>query len=345
MLGQMWRIDYNRLGPAGFRELCHAVLLRVLGPTYRPFSAGGSDAQRDGTFEGSPHEPGLRAGYWVAQFKHHDVENVGASVCRSRFLQEVRSEVDGWAARKRAGARIPDVLLFLTNVLGTGRARVGMFDRFDLLARRFGRLKRGARALLWEKARLDQAIDGLPDVQEVWLPRSIEDAVVGLGVPASLVRLLLKHQEEVGVEFVASASYVDAWNAVVVVTEIGNESGRKLTIKDVKLSLDGIPLLIPDEPNPARQVTGVSWRSPGALTAILPDEFERVAWCFEVEGPILREALERQQPVRGTFVAHCFPRRTIAQEVLVYSVARLQEMARAAPATGGDSDEANRNQV
>jgi hypothetical protein len=324
------RIDYNRLGPAGFRELCHAVLLRVLGPTYRPFSAGGPDAQRDGTFDGEPATPFLPKGYWVAQFKHHDVETVGASVCRRRFLREVKSELRRWQGRKEPQERIPDVFLFVTNVLATGGAGSGTFDRFDELARQFGKLKRGAQALLWDKARLDQAIDGLPDVQRIWLPPTIEDILAVLGAPAGSMALLVTTQEEGGVEFVASATYSSDWDAIVVVAEIGNETGHKLTIKEARLSLDGIGIFFtPDEPDPGKEVTGVPWCGPGVYGPIPPDEFRRVAWYFRVQATGVREALERGQPLRGTFIAHCFPRRTLAREVLVYSIAKLREMAQA----------------
>jgi len=323
----MRRIDYNRLGPAGFRELCHAVLLQVLGPTYRPFSAGGSDAQRDGTFEGRPLQCGLPSGYWVAQFKHHDVETVGASIARSRFLQEVQTEITGWARRRERSERIPDILLFITNVLGTGGPRVGMFDRFDLLGRRLKKLKRGGQVLLWEKARLDQEIDRMPDIQRIWTPPTIEDSLMSLGVPLGSMAMLVQDQQEAGMEFVASATYSTDWDAVTVVVEIGNETGRKLTIKDVSLSLDGIGVFAPDEPDQSKRVIGVPWRSPEVYGPILPDEFERAAWYFRVKGFGVREALEAHQPLRGTFIVHCFPRRTLAQEVLVYSIARLREMA------------------
>lgn len=329
----MRRIDYNRLGADGFRELCHAILLRVIGPTYRPFSAGGADAQRDGTFEGRPLKQGLPAGYWVAQFKHHDVENVGASVARARFLREVRTEVEGWRVRSRRGERIPDVLLFVTNVLGTGPRSSGMFDRFNALAKSFGRLKPRARALVWEKARLDQEIDCLEDVQRAWLPPTIEDILVHLGVPQGAMATLVQDRRVVDVDFTASAQYSSDWDAIVVVAELGNETGRKLTIKDVVLSIDEVGVLAPNEPDASKQVTGASWGGPDVYGPIPSDQFARLAWLFRVNRMRVREMLECHQPLRGTLVVHCFPRRTLAQEVLVYSIQKLREIAEAGQET------------
>lgn len=126
------RLNYNQLGTDKFRDLCHAVMREFLGPTYRPFSVGGSDGGRDGEFEGTPRFMSEARGYWVVQFKHHDVENVGIVQARRIFVDEVRKEIEKWKIRS-ASMRHPNVLLFVTNVLFSGVPKSGTHDTINAL--------------------------------------------------------------------------------------------------------------------------------------------------------------------------------------------------------------------
>lgn len=298
------RIDYNPLGPNGFRDLGHRIMDAVLGPTYRPFSAGGADGQRDGTFEGTPIQVGLPIGYWVIQYKHHDVANIGASTARTRLLGEVQKELEAWKANP---GRKPDVLLFVTNVLATGVHHAGTFDKFDSLVQSIGSPHPAGTTILWDKARLDLLLEPLSGIRRDHGAISPADLVAALQ-GGQQVPALSETNDDDGIEIMAAASYIRDWCAVVVVTEIGNESQRKVAITSLELAVPGLGSFRPaDVPDPgSKYVEGATWQGAGGTASIPPDEHRRWSWYIPVGDAHARSVLEREHR-QGALVVRCFP--------------------------------------
>lgn len=314
----MRRLNYNPLGPDGFRELGHAVMLRILGPTYRPFSAGGADGQRDGVFVGTPLAVGLPAGRWVVQFKHHDVETVGARKARSRFLAEVRSELKNWRSREQK----PDVLLFVTNILASGNPKAGLHDGFDTIVEDLGAPKKGGSVFLFDKARLDQTLDSLPEIRRVFDPITLEDAVEALGLGITFVRAreMTQNVRSSDIDLTTATIIVPRWRAAVVLAEIGNLSRRRITVRNVAITLDGTDGLEPDwryvdtGTYAADQISGFPWAT-RQMPVLRSSELVRLAWRFRLPDASVEQVVANPSPPRGTVVFHFFPPISIAREM------------------------------
>jgi len=291
------RIDYNPLGPDGFRDLCHRLMVAVLGEAFRPFSAGGEDGQRDGTFEGVPKKTELPSGYWVVQYKHHDVANVGAGTARTRFLGAVGLELTGW---KTNTGRKPDVLLFVTNVLASGVQDAGTHDRFDTLVKTHGGPKSSSQVLLWDRAHLDLELDAHPQIRRDYCGLSVADVLALFSGSNAMPETSEVSSDDLHLN--VGASYVRDWCAVVVVAEIGNTGTRKLTIAGVSVSVDDLGTYRADDvldPG-SKSVEGTTWQGAGATPPIPPEELRQWAWYFPISEPTVRQTLGTEQ--RRAFV-------------------------------------------
>lgn len=131
-----------------------------------------------------------------------------------------------------------------------------------------------------------------------------------------------------GVEFVVSAMYSSDKDAIIVVGEIGNASTTKLTIRDVRLTVPHFgelypePVLVPG----AFYVEGHTWLGP-APYEVTAGSFAKVAWYFNVATRGVGAELESSQPIPCRLDVKAFPSVLLAQEVDLYSIARLRELS------------------
>ncbi|MCE7890299.1 MAG: hypothetical protein DYH12_11470 [Sorangiineae bacterium PRO1] len=132
------------------------------------------------------------------------------------------------------------------------------------------------------------------------------------------------------IEFVVSAMHSRDKDAVIVVGEIGNASATKLTVRDVRLAVPGIGELYPEHvlvPD-AFYVDGHTWLGPAAY-GVGAGDFAKVAWYFNVAGRGVGTLLEESQPIRCQLHVKAFPNALLAQELDLYSIARLRERSSA----------------
>lgn len=299
--------NYNGLGSIGFRDLCHALLREVLGPTYRPYSALGADGQRDGTFDGVPLLAGLPSGYWVVQFKHHDVENVGAGRCRTMFLQEVKEELCRWQS---TGARRPDVLLFVTNLVATGVDVLGTFDKFDRHVATIGAPGPDCKVLLWDRPKLDLELVPFPKIRVAsGMSLSLADLFTGLaGLAIDVAKGMEREHHDDAIDLNLGALYVRDWGAVVLVGDVGNPTARMLTVSGIEIAVENLETLRPCEVVDGKGVPGASWQSAGVTEGIPPDGIRRWAWFLPVADPGLRRRLEAE-PASAVVTLRLYPPR------------------------------------
>lgn len=131
----MGHYDLNRMGWQQFEHMVQALAKAELGNGVRTFGSG-PDGQRDATFDGPVQFPigssSTWNGYGVIQIKHHEKPTTTTADWKW-FIDEVRSELRGWAGKKRIGKRGPEYLLFATNVSLSGVEDTGGKDQFELL--------------------------------------------------------------------------------------------------------------------------------------------------------------------------------------------------------------------
>lgn len=316
--------NYDELGSSGFRDLCHALLREYLGPAYVPFSTGGSDGGRDGEYEGTPRRAPEWPGYWVAQFKHHDVEQIGAGKARSRFLAEVGKELAAWTARAARGERLPDVLLFITNVPLTAVPFVGTHAKLRELAKTAH--KDIGRVEFWGRANLDTEIDAIPEVR-VRFRTTMADIMAELAkIKDAVARRFASPGVAVDrdIDLVTNVLYTEDKRAILLLAEIGNRRREPVTIRSVALRLEGLGELHPDEPFTSLAVTGYTWA--GTRPVRIPaQELVRLAWLVPDRDGV-KEALDRAQPIAGEVRIECFPDVNLTSELQLYTIRRLREI-------------------
>lgn len=135
--------DLNRLGPRAFEQMVVALARRELGPGVQVFGDG-PDGGREATFEGtinwSATSEGVASaldvwtGYTVLQAKFHVKPKPTPRDNAIWLQQEIRKEIDHWveAAENRTRTRLPDYLIFVSNVDLSPVAMVGGIDKVSL---------------------------------------------------------------------------------------------------------------------------------------------------------------------------------------------------------------------
>ena len=139
--------DLTRLGSRAFEQLVVALARRDIGPGVEVFGDG-RDGGREATFEGtiswSNTSSGGHAsldhwsGFTVLQAKFH-VKPGPTPADNAVWLQgQIRMEIDGWirAAKEGARVRLPNYLIFVTNVDLSAVARVGGIDKVNQATRK-----------------------------------------------------------------------------------------------------------------------------------------------------------------------------------------------------------------
>ncbi|MFD6271421.1 hypothetical protein [Nocardia asteroides] len=131
--------DLARMGPREFEHLSQALAKKVLGPGVSVFGDG-RDGGREATFDGPvgyPFDGARWQGYGIVQAKHR--QRPHDSTADADWLKrQIAAELDGWLDATAARGRLPDYLLFTTNVVlspvpGTG----GIAKVEEYLAERF----------------------------------------------------------------------------------------------------------------------------------------------------------------------------------------------------------------
>lgn len=156
----MFTYDLNNITPERFAKLCGALLLKTVSTRVRLFDPVGPDAGRDGDLEGrgtGSYES--LDGYWVFQFKHHDVYRLGAK--KSREL--VRADFAHTLAKLfEPNRKSVDFFILMTNVPFSGDLKTGMHGWFEREVSQFP-LKM---AEVWDYTRLEALINSHEDLRK-----------------------------------------------------------------------------------------------------------------------------------------------------------------------------------
>lgn len=84
--------QFDHLGEDGFADFLNAVLKEIFGPSLVPFGKG-KDGGRDAIFEGIPHKYEKVEGYWVFQYKFHEIGRINNTKARQKVKQDIPKEI------------------------------------------------------------------------------------------------------------------------------------------------------------------------------------------------------------------------------------------------------------
>jgi hypothetical protein len=166
------KYDLDRLGDVEFEHLTRALAIAVFGASVEVFGVG-SDGGREATFEGSMSYPGDRGakdnwnGYLVIQAKFCE-EPKGVADNAKWLRNAVQREINEWKdekKRRRTNGRLPEYLLFTTNVQLSSVPGVGGIDELNsLLAKELPSL--GIRGwALWHGDKIHALLDNYPGIR------------------------------------------------------------------------------------------------------------------------------------------------------------------------------------
>lgn len=131
----MGSYDLQRLGGLGFQDVVAALAIRQFGPQVRPMGRG-KDGGRDllvdrgrlvWSADGDHEHAEVWDGTTVFQVKHKE-KLEGPRKDAASFWQSIKTELDDWADPQKLRGRVPDYLIFVTNVPLTAAAGTGGFD-------------------------------------------------------------------------------------------------------------------------------------------------------------------------------------------------------------------------
>ncbi|WP_406470744.1 hypothetical protein OH738_34120 [Streptomyces hirsutus] len=140
--------DLTRLGSRAFEQLVVALARQDIGPGVEVFGDG-RDGGREATFEGTinwsrtssggQNELDQWSGYTVLQAKFHVKPGLTPQNNAVWLQKQIKSELDGWieAAKEHKRSRLPDYLIFITNVDLSAVAKVGGIDTVNQAVRKW----------------------------------------------------------------------------------------------------------------------------------------------------------------------------------------------------------------
>lgn len=102
--------QYDHLGDDGFANFLNSILKEIFGPSLTPFGKG-KDGGRDAIYEGIPKKYEKIEGYWIFQYKFHELSRVGNSYARSKVKSDLPEEIEKVLKRPKK----PDCYIFITN--------------------------------------------------------------------------------------------------------------------------------------------------------------------------------------------------------------------------------------
>jgi hypothetical protein len=164
--------DLTGLGARGFERMCQALASYVLGPGIKVFGDG-PDGGREASFHGWLSYPNAERpsdGYGVLQAKYK--EKVTASGQDTAwFLGRVKAELDAWTnpnKRRVRDGRVPEYLIFATNIALSAVPGSGGKDRVDDLVRGYlGQLPLKDWRI-WDATQITTLLDCHPDVRRAF---------------------------------------------------------------------------------------------------------------------------------------------------------------------------------
>ena len=136
--------DLQRLGSVGFQDVVSALAIAVFGPQVRPMGRG-KDGGRDLlvcdgviTWSATEHKEGAEVwkGTTVFQVKHKQTLE-GTKKDAAWFWSHIKEELDTWADPDAGRGRVPDYVVFATNVPLTPVGGSGGFDTINANIRRY----------------------------------------------------------------------------------------------------------------------------------------------------------------------------------------------------------------
>jgi hypothetical protein len=165
--------DLSRLGDGEFEDLSQALAVRVLGTAIQVFGDG-PDGGREASFEGivdypspSPSTPWNGYGVLQAKFKRRPTTTADDTAWLKR---QIRGELERWldATSKRARSnRLPQYLLFTTNVFLSSTPGGGIESTLELIAEYQGRL--GLTGWdIWHGERICRFLDNFPELRQTY---------------------------------------------------------------------------------------------------------------------------------------------------------------------------------
>ncbi|MFC0843570.1 NACHT domain-containing protein [Streptomyces noboritoensis] len=175
--------DLTRLGSRAFEQLVVALARQDIGPGVQVFGDG-RDGGREATFEGTINWSKTSAGdagsldswsgYTVLQAKFH-VKPGPAPRDNATWLQgQIRDEINGWikAAEGETRLRLPDYLIFVTNVDLSAVAKVGGIDKVNRAVKKWltdsDAVRSGLRVkdfAIWHADQIRSMLDASHDVR------------------------------------------------------------------------------------------------------------------------------------------------------------------------------------
>jgi hypothetical protein len=114
-------------------------------------------------------------------------------------------------------------------------------------------------------------------------------------------------------------------NTIVAITELGNISSSRITIRKVSLEVEGIGTFAPDYHNNLI-IKGVEWGTADPL-ALESQTFRRIGWYFRTAGTRLRELLFAAEPRPAKLRIDFFPNSALIIDLSIYSIIQLQAKA------------------
>lgn len=125
--------NLNNLDTHSFETMVQSLCYKILGHGVQIYG-NGPDGQREATFTGKanfPSEIDRWEGYFVVQAKFKN--EAGKEDDWTWLQKNFKSEMQGFAKKKKEGKQIPDNYLFFTNVILTPKEKTGIKDKTDNL--------------------------------------------------------------------------------------------------------------------------------------------------------------------------------------------------------------------
>ena len=86
-------VQFDHLGDDGFTDLLNLLLKEIFGPALKPFGKG-KDGGRDAIFEGIPKKYEKIQGYWIFQYKFHELARVTNPKAKSANKTDFTKEIE-----------------------------------------------------------------------------------------------------------------------------------------------------------------------------------------------------------------------------------------------------------
>ncbi|MFE2540995.1 NACHT domain-containing protein [Actinacidiphila glaucinigra] len=243
--------DLTRLGSRAFEQLVVALARHDIGSGVQVFGDG-PDGGREATFEGtinwsktaSEGQDGMDqwSGYTVLQAKFN-VKPSREPKDNAVWLQgQIKSDLDGWirAAKEHTRARLPDYLIFITNVDLSPMAKIGGIDKVNQVVQRWLRAKdtwmaglRVKNVAIWHADQLRSMLDAYQEVRWAFPALLTAGDVLARLAPESVSLGSFDAQDPLR-EQLLHAIKADRW---IRLSQSGGPGEAKLWLDDIAIDL------------------------------------------------------------------------------------------------------------